>query len=83
MLVKVLIRRRRRRRAKANSTREMIDYSRTREKKRVKEIETASNTIKMLIDIFNRTLKVGLLFHSKLRSNYSVRDLILGMLRIK
>jgi len=82
MLVKVLIRKRRRR-VKSNFTRKMIDYPRTRGKERVKGIKAASNTIKMLIDVLDRTLKVGLLFYSKFGSSCSVRDLTLGMLRIK
>jgi len=46
MLVKVLIRRKRR--VKANSTREMIDYLRTRGKERIERVEVASNAIEML-----------------------------------
>jgi len=67
MLVKVLIRRRRRR-VKAKSTREMIDYPRTRGKERMERVEAASNTIEMLIDILDRALEVGLLFHSEFGS---------------
>jgi len=82
MLVKILIKRRRRR-MKTNSTREMIDYPKTREKERMKGIEAVSNPVEVLIDILDRALKVGLLFHSEVESGSSVRDLILSVLRIK
>ena len=82
MLVKVL-RRRRRRRIKTNSTREIIDYPRTRGKKGVKRIKAVSNIVKALVDILDRVLNVSLLFHSKVGSGGSVGGLILGMLRIK
>jgi len=81
MLVKVLIRRRRRR-VKAKSTREMIDYPRTRGKERMERVEAASNAIEMLINILDRALEVSLLFYSKFGSCGSVRDLILSILRI-
>jgi len=80
MLVKVLIRRRRR--VKANSTREMIDYLRTRGKERMERVEVASNAIKMLIDILDRALEIGLLFHSKFGSCSSAGNLIFSMSRI-
>jgi len=67
MLVKVLVRKRKRR-MKANSTREMINYPRTRGKERVKRIEAISNTVKAFVDVLDRALKVGLLFRSKFRS---------------
>jgi len=81
VLVKVLIKRRRRR-IKTNSTREIINYPRARGKKGMKGVEAVSNisnTVKALIDIFDRTLKIGLLFHSKFGSSGSVRGLILGV----
>jgi len=81
MLVKVLIRRRRRR-VKAKSTREIIDYLRTKEKEGMERVEAASNTIKLLIDILDGALEVGLLFFSEFGSCSFVRDLILSMLRI-
>jgi len=43
----------------------------------VKRIEAVSNTIKILVDIFDGTLKIGLLFHSEFGSSGSVRGLIL------
>jgi len=81
MLVKVLIRRRRKR-VKAKSTREIIDYLRTKEKEGMERVEAASNTIKLLIDILDGALEVGLLFFSEFGSCSFVRDLILSMLRI-
>ena len=65
---------------KANSTREMIVYLKTREKERIKRIEAISNTVKVLIDILDGALKVGLLFHSEFESSSSVRSSILSML---
>ena len=82
MLVKVLIRRRRRR-VKAKSTREIIDYPRTRGKEGIERVEAASNAVEMPINILDRALEVGLLFHSKFGSSSSMRDLILSMLRIQ
>jgi len=79
MLVKVLIRRRRRR-VKANSTSEIINYSRTRGKERVKGIKAISNTVKALINILDGALKVGLSFHSEFGSSSSARSLILSIL---
>ena len=67
---------------KTKSTREMIDYLRTRGKERMERVKAASNTIKMLIDILDRALEVGLLFHNKLGSYNFVGDLILSVLRI-
>jgi len=49
----------------------------------MKGIEIASNTVKAFIDVFDGTLKVGLLFYNKFGSSNSVRRLILGMLSIK
>jgi len=57
---------------KTNSTREMIDYSWTRGKKRIKRIEAFMNTIKAFIHIFDRTFEVCLLFDSELGYSYFV-----------
>jgi len=81
MLVKVLIRGRRRG-VKANSTREMIDYLRSRGKEGVKGVEAVSNAVELLIDVLDRALEVGLLFHSEFGSCSFVGSLILGMLGI-
>jgi len=81
VLVKVLIGGRRGR-MKANSTREMIDYLRTRGKKGVKGVEAVSNAIKPLIDILDRAFEVGLLFHGEFRSGGLMGVLILSVLRI-
>ena len=81
MLVKVLIRGRRRR-VEANSTREMIDYLRSRGEEEVKGIKAVSNVVELLIDVLDRALKVGLLFHSEFGSCSSTGDLILSILRI-
>jgi len=78
VLVKVLIIRRRMRMI-TNSTREIIDYPRVRDEERVKEVKAISNTIKTLIDILDRTLEIGLLFHAEFESSNSMRGLILGM----
>jgi len=80
VLVKVL--RKRRRRVKAKSTREMIDYLRTRGKEGVKRVEAASNTVEILINILDRALEVGLLFRSEIGSCGFVGDLVLSILRI-
>jgi len=81
MLVKVLIRGRRRG-VKANSTREMIDYPRSRGEKGMKGVKAVSNTVELLIDVLNRALEVGLLFCSEF-GNYSfVGYLILSVLGI-
>jgi len=81
VLVKVLIRGRRGR-MKANSTREMIDYPRTRGEKGVKGVEAVSNAIELLIDILDRAFEVGLLFRSEFGSGGLVGVLILSVLRI-
>ena len=81
ILVKVLIRRRRGR-VKTKSTKEMINYLRTRGKKGIERVKAASNVIKILIDILDRALEVGLLFHSEFGSCSFVEDLILSMLRV-
>jgi len=81
VLVKVLIRGRRRR-MKANSTREMIDYPRSRGEKGVKGVEAVSNAIELLIDILDRAFEVGLLFHGEFGSSGLVGGLIFSVLRI-
>jgi len=81
MLMKVLIRRRRGR-VKTKSTKEMIDYLRTKGKERIERVEVASNAIEMLIDILDRALEIGLLFHSEFGSCSFMGDLILSMLRV-
>jgi len=81
MLVKVLIRGRRRG-VKANSTREMIDYLRSREKEGVKGVKAVSNAIEPLIDVLDRALEVGLLFCSEFGSCSFVGSLILSVLGI-
>ena len=81
MLVKVLIRGRRRG-VKANSTREMIDYLRSRGEEGVKGVKAVSNTVELLIDVLDRALEVGLLFHSEFGSCSFVGCLILSMLGI-
>jgi len=80
VLVKVLIRGRRGG-MKANSTREMIDYPRSRREKGVKGVEAVSNAIELLIDILNRAFEVGL-FHGEFGSSSLVEGLILSALRI-
>ena len=67
---------------KANSTREMIDYLRSRSEKGLKGIEAVSNAIEPFIDILNRALKVGLLFHSEFGSCGFVGNLLLSMLGV-
>ena len=81
MLVKVLIRGRRRG-VKANSTREMIDYLRSRGEEGVKRIEAISNAVKPLIDVLDRALEVGLLSCSEFGCCSFVGCLILSMLGI-
>jgi len=81
MLVKVLIRGRRRE-VKANSTREMIDYPRSRGEERVKGIEAVSNAVEPLIDVLDRALEVGLLFRSEFGRCSFVGCLILSVLGI-
>jgi len=81
VLVKVLIRGRRRG-MKANSTREMIDYVRSRREEGVKGVEAVSNAVEPLIDVLDRALEVGLLFHGEFGSCGFVGNLILSMLGI-
>jgi len=81
MLVKVLIRGRRRG-VKANSTREMIDYPRSRGEEGVKGIEVVSNAVELLIDVLDRALEVGLLFRSEFGCCSFVGCLILSVLGI-
>jgi len=81
MLVKVLIRGRRRG-VKANSTREMIDYPRSRGEEGVKGIEAVSNAVELLIDVLDRALEVGLLFCSEFGCCSFVGCLILSVLGI-
>jgi len=81
MLVKVLIRERRGG-VKANSTREMIDYLRSRGEKGVKGVEAVSDAIEPLIDILNRAFEISLLFHGEFGSYSLVGGLILSVLRI-
>ena len=81
MLVKVLTRGRRRE-MKANSTREMIDYLRSRGEEGVKGIEAVSNAVELLIDVLDRALEVGLLFHSEFGCCSFVGCLILSVLGI-
>jgi len=81
MLVKVLIRGRGGG-MKANSTREMIDYLRSREERGVKGVEAVSDTIEPFIDILDRAFEVSLLFHGGFGSCGLVGGLILSVLRI-
>jgi len=81
MLVKVLIRGRRRG-VKANATREMIDYLRSRGEEGVKGVKAVSNAVELLIDVLDRALEVGLLFHSEFGSCGFVGSLILSVLGI-
>jgi len=81
MLVKVLIRERRKG-VKANFTREMIDYPRSRGEEGVKGIEAVSNVVELLIDVLDRALEVGLLFRSEFGCCSFVGCLILSMLGI-
>jgi len=81
MLVKVLIRERRKG-VKANSTREMIDYLRSRGEEGVKGVEAVSNAVELLIDVLDRALEVGLLFCSEFGSCSFVGSLILSMLGV-
>jgi len=48
----------------------------------MERIEAASNAIEILIDVFDRALEVGLLFHNEFESCGSMGDLILSVLRI-
>jgi len=61
----------------------MINYPWTRREKRMKGIKTISNTVKVLIDIFDEALEIGLLFYSKFGNSNSVRRLVLSMLWVK
>jgi len=81
MLGKVLIRERRRG-MKANSTREMINYLRSRGEKGVKGVEAVSDAIEPFIDILDRAFEVSLLFHGEFGSCGLVGGLILSVLRI-
>jgi len=81
MLVKVLIRRRKRR-VKANSTREIINYLRSRGEEEVKGIEAVSNAVEPLIDVLDRALEVGLLFCGEFGRCSFVGYLILSILEI-
>ena len=82
MLVKVLIKGRRRG-MKANSTREMINYPRSRREKGVEGVEAVSDAIEPLIDILDRAFEIGLLFHGEFGSSNLVEGLILSVLRIQ
>jgi len=79
MLVKVLIRGRRRG-VKANSTRKMIDYLRSRGEEGMKEVKAVSNAVEPLIDVLDRALEVGLLFRGEFGSCSFMGSLILSML---
>jgi len=68
---------------KANSTREMIDYSRAWRKKGMKGVETLHNVIEVFIDIFDGAFKLWLLSCSELGSSNSVGWLIFRMLWIE
>jgi len=81
MLVKILIQGRRRG-MKANFTREMINYLRSRGEEGVKGIEAVSNTVELLINILDRALEVGLLFRSEFGSCSFVGCLIFSVLGI-
>jgi len=81
MLVKILIRGRRRG-MKTNSTREIIDYSRTRREKEVKGIKAASDAVEPFIDVLDRALEVGLLSRSEFGHCSFVGCLILSVLGI-
>ena len=81
ILEKVLIRGRRGG-VKANSTREMIDYLRSRGEKGVEGVKAVSDAIEPFIDILDRAFEVSLLFHGEFRSYGLVGGLILSMLRI-
>jgi len=58
----------------------MINYSQTKREERMKRIKTISNTIKVLVDVFDSTLGIGLLFHSKFGNSNSIRELVLSIL---
>ena len=67
---------------KANSTREMIDYPRSRGEEGIKGVEAVSNAVEPLIDILDRALEVSLLFRSEFGSCSFVESLILSVLGI-
>ena len=81
MLVKVLIRGKRGE-VKANSTREIINYPRSRGEKGMKGVEAVSDAIEPFIDILDRAFEVSLLFHGEFGSCGLVGGLILSVLRI-
>jgi len=81
ILEKVLIRGRRGG-VKANSTREMIDYLRSRGEKGVEGVKAVSDAIELFIDILDRAFEVSLLFHGEFGSCGLVGGLILSVLRI-
>ena len=64
---------------KSYYTREIINYSQTRRKKKIKGIETFSNFSKAFIDILDEAFKFCLLFCSKVRCREFVRGMILDM----
>jgi len=64
---------------KSYPIREMTDYSWTRRKKKIKEIETFSNFSKTFIDVLNRAFEFCLLFFSKVRCQEFVGRMILGI----
>jgi len=68
---------------KANSTREMIDYSRAQRKEGVEGIETLPNTIEAFVDIFDGTFKLFLLPCGELGDSDSVGWLIFCVLWIE
>ena len=68
---------------KANSTREMINYPRSRREKGVEGVEAVSDAIEPLIDILDRAFEIGLLFHGEFGSSNLVEGLILSVLRIQ
>jgi len=67
---------------KTNSTREMINYSRTRREKEVKGIKAVSNAVEPFIDVLDRALEVGLLLHSEFGRCSFVGCLILSVLGV-
>ena len=62
-----------------NPTREIINYSQTRRKKKIKGIETFSNFSKAFIEILDEAFKFCLLFCSEVRCREFVRGMILDM----
>jgi len=65
---------------KANSTREMIDYSQAWSEERMERIETLPNTIETFVNIFDGAFKFSLLSCGELGGSDSVGRLILRML---